>query len=46
MTTQTTEIYTTTQTPNGRGCGDRDEEMPYACCGLSEWGQPVESVIS
>lgn len=38
-------MYTTIQPPSGRGCGDRDEEMPYACCGVSKDGMPIEHFI-
>lgn len=32
--------------PNGRGCGDeRTEGAPYACCGVSANGMPIEHFI-
>ncbi len=38
-------MLTTTPPPNGRGCGDRDEESPYVCCGLDKDGTPIEEFI-
>lgn len=38
-------MFTTVTPPNGRGCGQRFEEAPYACCGSSPFGAPVESFV-
>lgn len=38
-------VHTTDYAPGGRGCGERNEGMPYACCGLGKWGKPVEEFI-
>jgi len=38
-------MHTTIQPPNGRGCGDRTEGMPYACCGTSADGMPIEHFV-
>lgn len=35
----------TKNAPNGRGCGSRSEEAPYACCGLSPFGRPIEEFV-
>ncbi|MCG3207118.1 MAG: hypothetical protein FOGNACKC_00718 [Anaerolineae bacterium] len=36
-------VDVTQKPPHGRGCGkDRSEGMPYACCGLSKFGRPIE----
>lgn len=35
----------TTPPDGGRGCGERQEEMPYCCCGTSPWGSPIESFV-
>lgn len=39
------ETFTTEYPPDGRGCGDRDEEKPYLCCGTSPYGLPIEKFI-
>lgn len=38
-------MLTTISPPHGRGCGSRSEGAPYACCGLSKDGLPIESFI-
>lgn len=38
-------MHTTENPPSGRGCGDRKEGSPYACCGLSASGMPIEHFI-
>lgn len=38
-------MLTTIRPENGRGCGDRDEGMPYACCGVSKDGLPIEAFV-
>lgn len=43
MSTDT--LITTAAVPNGRGCGDRDEGVPYACCGISPFGTPIEFFV-
>lgn len=47
MSDYTMSDYTVTENPeNGRGCGpDRTEEAPYACCGLSSKGYPLEHFL-
>ena len=36
------ELFPTIALEKGRGCGERDPEMPYLCHGLALVGQPVE----
>lgn len=38
-------MFTTTEPPDGRGCGERDGGVPYACCGFSEDGTPIEFYV-
>lgn len=38
-------MFTTTEPPDGRGCGERDGGIPYACCGFSEDGTPIEFYV-
>lgn len=38
-------VLTTQPAPNGRGCGTRQEQVPYACCGLGLGGLPIEEFI-
>lgn len=40
-----TDLLTTQPPENGRGCGIRDEEMPYLSSGLSPFGMPLEHFI-
>ena len=35
----------TREAPEGRGCGERDEEKPYACCGVGAGGSPIEAFV-
>lgn len=39
------DVATTEFAENGRGCGDRQEEAPYACCGVSTEGVPIEAFV-
>ncbi len=38
-------MSTTTMQPGGRGCGDRDEGVPYLCSGLNDYGLPAEMFL-
>jgi len=38
-------MSTTTYQAGGRGCGDRDEGVPYLCSGLSDYGLPAEAFL-
>ncbi len=38
-------MSTTTYQPGGRGCGERDEGVPYLCSGLSDYGLPAEMFL-
>lgn len=40
-----TELSTTAPPENGRGCGFREEEMPYLCTGTSVFGSPIEHFV-
>lgn len=39
------EFMTTVEPPDGRGCGEREPDMPYACCGVGPSGSPIESFV-
>lgn len=38
-------MKTTKETPHGRGCGERTEDVPYLCSSQSLYGLPVEAFI-
>lgn len=39
------EQMQTTQTPNGRGCGQRTSSVTYVCCGQSPFGRPIDEFV-
>ncbi len=38
-------LNTTTEAPNGRGCGTRSKKSAYACCGTSQQGVTIEFFV-